>query len=711
MPIKLQPMGIISMLDEECVVPKGTDMSLAQKYIDTHVGKHPAIEKPKPPKGKQAEAHFALKHYAGLVRYNVSAWLEKNKDPLNDSVVAVLKNSTGNALVKTIWSDYQTQEEAAAIEKAGGARKKGKSGSMMTVSMMYRESLNNLMSMLNATHPHFVRCLIPNEIKTGGILDAGLVMNQLTCNGVLEGIRICRKGFPNRMAHDDFKLRYSLLAAAEAKSSDDIKLVSTAILDRLCSEGSMQQDNFRVGHTKVFFKAGILASMEDLRDAKLGSILSKLQAVIRWNITLKDAAKRQREMSGFTVLQKNIRSWGFMRNWPWFQIWAWLRPQLKSGKMAEEMKKAKKRIEEIEASLEKDASKTKELEVVNNKLKDETNEMAARLAQGSSGMKEVEDKLNKLNDQKKALEKELSGLNERLSEQEEKNAEVNRVVKKSETERENIKKTITDLEATLAKAEEDKAAKEAQIRSLQEEMHAQDESVAKNNKEKKHQEEINRKLQEDLQAEEDKWRHLQKAQQKIQVQMDDKEDQLEREKRVRGDVEKAKRKVEADLKLSQEKIDEINRLKIDAESNLKKKEADLLAILQRVEDEQTLVNKLQRQIKDLLARISELEEEVEAERSSRTKADRAKSDLQRELEELSERLDEAGGMTAAQVEVNKKREAELAKLRRDLEESNMNHENQLGALRKKHNDAVGEMGEQLDTLQKSKAKWVFKTNY
>lgn len=80
----------------------------------------------------------------------------------------------------------------------GGGKKKGKSGSFMTVSMLYRESLNNLMTMLNMTHPHFIRCIIPNEKKQSGLLDAALVLNQLTCNGVLEGIRICRKGFPNR---------------------------------------------------------------------------------------------------------------------------------------------------------------------------------------------------------------------------------------------------------------------------------------------------------------------------------------------------------------------------------------------------------------------------------------------------------------------------------------------------------------------------------
>lgn len=77
----------------------------------------------------------------------------------------------------------------------------------MTVSMIYRESLNNLMTMLNTTHPHFIRCIIPNEKKQSGLIDAALVLNQLTCNGVLEGIRICRKGFPNRTLHFEFVQR------------------------------------------------------------------------------------------------------------------------------------------------------------------------------------------------------------------------------------------------------------------------------------------------------------------------------------------------------------------------------------------------------------------------------------------------------------------------------------------------------------------------
>lgn len=104
------------------------------------------------------------------------------------------------------------------------------------------------------------------------------------------------------------------------------------------------------------------------------------------------------------------------------------------------------------------------------------------------------------------------------------------------------------------------------------------------------------------------------------------------------------------------------------------------------------------------ARIEELEEELEAERTARAKVEKLRSDLSRELEEISERLEEAGGATSVQIEMNKKREAEFQKMRRDLEEATLQHEATAAALRKKHADSVAELGEQIDNLQRVKQK-------
>lgn len=106
----------------------------------------------------------------------------------------------------------------------------------------------------------------------------------------------------------------------------------------------------------------------------------------------------------------------------------------------------------------------------------------------------------------------------------------------------------------------------------------------------------------------------------------------------------------------------------------------------------------------LQARTEELEEELEADRACRAKVEKQRGDVARELEELSERLEEAGGATSAQIEMNKKREADFLKLRRDLEEAMLHHEATMAALRKKHADSVAELSEQIDSLQRVKQK-------
>ncbi|VDO88332.1 unnamed protein product [Heligmosomoides polygyrus] len=711
-----KPLGLISMLDEECIVPKATDMTYVQKLNDQHLGKHPNFQKPRPPKGKQAEAHFAVVHYAGTVRYNATNFLEKNKDPLNDTAVALLKtHSHGCKLMLEIWSDYQTQEEAAEAAKsgAGGGKKKGKSASFMTVSMIYRESLNNLMNMLYQTHPHFIRCIIPNEKKASGLIDSALVLNQLTCNGVLEGIRICRKGFPNRMLYEDFKHRYAVLAADVAKQEDP-KAASIGITDKLVTDGKLKDEEFKIGNTKasfllrkgcsVFFKAGILARLEDMRDEILKVIMTNFQSRIRWYLGIIDLKRRQQQQAGLLIIQRNVRSWCTLRTWEWFKLYGKVKPMLKAGKEAEEMEKLSSKIKQLEEAVAKGDENRKQLETQVAGLVEEKNALFLSLEKEKSNLQDAEERNQKLAALKADLDKQLAEVQDRLADMEDRNSDLNRLKKKMEQEIAEHKKHAQDLELSLKKAESEKQARDHNIRSLQDEMANQDEAVARLNKEKKHQEEVNRKLMEDLQAEEDRVNHMEKVRAKLEQQLDDLEDSMDREKRARQDLEKSKRKVEGELKVAQENIDEITKQKHDVEQNLKKKEAELHQLSTRLEEEQSLVAKLQRQIKELQARIAELEEELENERQSRAKADRSRSELQRELEEISERLEEQGGATAAQLEANKKREAELAKLRRDQEESNLNHETALASLRKKHHDAVAELTDQLEQLQKLKVK-------
>merc|ERR1711902_37550 len=137
-------------------------------------------------------------------------------------------------------------------------KKKKKGGGGKTVSSVYLVSLGELMTTLHSCEPHFVRCLVPNTHKKPGEVEPPLIMHQLTCNGVLEGIRICMRGFPNRMLYPDFKLRYSCLRQDAIKSSSDNKTGAYALLDKI----EFSRERYRLGHTKVFFRAGALAGLE-----------------------------------------------------------------------------------------------------------------------------------------------------------------------------------------------------------------------------------------------------------------------------------------------------------------------------------------------------------------------------------------------------------------------------------------------------------------
>jgi len=95
-------MGILSILEEECIVPKATDKTFVEKLYNNHLGKHPQFGKPKPGKGK-TEAHFDIHHYAGTVSYTATSWLEKNKDPINNTVyVYSLKQKTNKSYLKLL---------------------------------------------------------------------------------------------------------------------------------------------------------------------------------------------------------------------------------------------------------------------------------------------------------------------------------------------------------------------------------------------------------------------------------------------------------------------------------------------------------------------------------------------------------------------------------------------------------------------------------
>uniref|UniRef100_A0A3P9K603 Myosin heavy chain 7 n=1 Tax=Oryzias latipes TaxID=8090 RepID=A0A3P9K603_ORYLA len=686
-----KPMGIMSILEEECMFPKASDATFKAKLYDNHLGKSNNFQKPRNVKGKP-EAHFALVHYAGTVDYNINNWLVKNKDPLNETVVGLFQKSTLK-LLANLFANY------AGVD-SGGSKKKG--SSFQTVSALHRENLNKLMTNLRSTHPHFVRCIIPNETKTPGAMENPLVMHQLRCNGVLEGIRICRKGFPNRILYGDFKQRYRILNPAAIPEGQFIDSRKGA--EKLLGSLEIDHNQYKFGHTKVFFKAGLLGQLEEMRDDRLSLIITGIQARSRGLLARVEFQKIVERRDALLVIQWNIRAFMGVKNWPWMKLYFKIKPLLRSAEAEKEMANMKEEFLKLKEAYAKSEARRKELEEKMVSLLQEKNDLQLQVHAEQDNLADAEERCEGLIKHKIQAEAKVKELTERLEDEEEINAELTAKKRKLEDECSELKKDIDDLELTLAKVEKEKHATENKVKNLVEEMAALDEIIAKLTKEKKALQEAHQQTLDDLQSEEDKVNTLTKAKAKLEQQVDDLEGSLEQEKKVRMDLERAKRKLEGDLKLTLESLMDLENDKQQLEEHLKKKDFELSQLNNKIEDEQAISIQLQKKLKELQARIEELEEELEAERAARAKVEKQRADLARELEEISERLEEAGGATAAQIEMNKKREAEFQKLRRDLEEATLHHESTTASLRKKQADSVADLGEQIDNLQRVKQK-------
>merc|ERR1719233_1348050 len=263
---------------------------------------------------------------------------------------------------------------------------------------------------------------------------------------------------------------------------------------------------------------------------------------------------------------------------------------------------------------------------------------------------------------------------------------------------------VVNQEGILAKAEQDRADKDDQIRTLKDEIAHQGDMITKLGKEKRSCADNRQKTEEDIQAAEDKCNHLSRVKGKLEQALDEAEDALEREKKVKGDVEKAKRKVEGDLKLTQEAFADLERVKGELQGAAARKDKEGSALAAKIDDEATLGSKYAKQAKELQSRLEELDEELAVERGNRSKAEKSRTMLKKDIEDIASRLEEAGSNTATQVELNKKREGELARLKAELEELNIAHEGTLAALRMKHNNTMADLGEQIDSLNANKVK-------
>ncbi|XP_018338219.1 PREDICTED: unconventional myosin-Va isoform X1 [Trachymyrmex septentrionalis] len=285
-------LGILDLLDEECRMPKGSDASWAEKlYTKCIKSKH--FEKP-----RFGYTAFLIHHFADLVQYETVGFLEKNRDTVIEEQVDVLRSSE-NKLLRRLFSEEDpklavphTRVKVSAQKNVliNAANKQNKK----TVGSQFRDSLNMLMATLNATTPHYVRCIKPNDEKEAFEYSPVRAVQQLRACGVLETIRISAAGFPSQRTYGDFFQRYRCLCKFKEIRRDDLKETCRRILARYIND----EDKFKFGKTKVLFRAGQVAYLEKLRAEKQRDACIMIQKTVRGLIHRNKYKKIRRSILG-----------------------------------------------------------------------------------------------------------------------------------------------------------------------------------------------------------------------------------------------------------------------------------------------------------------------------------------------------------------------------------------------------------------------------
>ncbi|KAF2474380.1 myosin-2 [Lindgomyces ingoldianus] len=276
-------LGVLSLLDEESRLPMGSDEQFVTKLHHNFAADKQKFYK-KPRFGKSA---FTVCHYAVDVTYESDGFIEKNRDTVPDEHMEVLKGSSNKFLgeVLQVAASIREKETAAtASARPGAAMAAGRRIAVNrkpTLGGIFKSSLIELMSTINSTDVHYIRCIKPNEGKEAWKFEGPMVLSQLRACGVLETVRISCAGYPTRWTYEEFALRYYMLVPS-SHWTPEIRDMAKQILRRALGAGKNDgTDKYQMGLTKIFFRAGMLAFLENLRTARLNDAAIMIQKNLR----------------------------------------------------------------------------------------------------------------------------------------------------------------------------------------------------------------------------------------------------------------------------------------------------------------------------------------------------------------------------------------------------------------------------------------------
>ncbi|XP_050985368.1 unconventional myosin-XVIIIa isoform X5 [Labeo rohita] len=745
--------GLLWLMEEEALQPGGSEETLLERLFSYY---SPVDGESKGPalllKSEKAH-HFLLGHSHGTdwVEYDARGWLSHAKqNPASQNAAILLQDSQkknisglfmGRSGGATVLSGSIAGLEGGsqlALRRATSMRKTFTTGvaavKKKSLCIQIKLQVDALIDTVRRSRVHFVHCLLPKaetsagdlkvsggpsprsgEIETHGEscdnglmqLDVCLLRAQLRGSKLLDALRIYRQGYPDHLVFSEFRRRFDVLTPHLTKKHGRNYIVTDErrAVEELLESLELEKSSYHMGLSRVFFRAGVLAKLEEHRDIQTRRNITLFQAACRGYLARQAFKKRKIQDLAIRCIQKNIKKNRGVKGWPWWKLFTTVRPLIEVQLTEEQIRGKDEEIQQLKLKLEKVEKERNELRLNSDRLESKITELSSELADERNTGESASQLLESETSERLRLEKDMKDLQ----------AKFDAMKKQMESmEMEVMEARLIRASELNGEMDDDDTGGEWRLkyeRAIREieftKKRLQQEFDDKLEVEQQNKRQLERKLT-DLQADNEEVQRvaqqLKKKCQRLTAELQDTKLHLEGQQSRNHDLEKKQRKFDSEQTQAQE---EVQREKSQREKLSREKDmltGEVFSLRQQLEDKDLEICAVNLKLEQMEAELQDLNSQESKDEASLAKVKKQLRDLEAKVKDQEEELDEQAGTIQMLEQAKLRLEMEMERLRQTHSKEIESKDDEVEEIRQSCSKKLKQMEVQLEEEYEEKQK-------
>ncbi|XP_053095885.1 unconventional myosin-XVIIIa isoform X11 [Pangasianodon hypophthalmus] len=732
--------GLLWLMEEEALQPGGSEETLLERLFSYYGPTEGEVKGPNLLLKSEKKHHFLLGHSHGTdwVEYDVLGWLcHAKQNPASQNAATLLQDSQkknisglfmGRSGGATVLSGSIAGLEGGsqlALRRATSMRKTFTTGmaavKKKSLCIQIKLQVDALIDTVRRSRVHFVHCLLPKaEAQSGELrvhgessdtglmqLDVVLLRAQLRGSKLLDALRIYRQGYPDHMVFSEFRRRFDVLAPHLTKKHGRNYIVTDEkrAVEELLEFLELEKSSYHMGLSRVFFRAGVLAKLEEQRDLQTRRNITLFQATCRGYLARQAFKKRKIQDLAIRCIQKNIKKNRGVKDWPWWKLFTTVRPLIQVQLSEEQIRGKDEEIQQLKLKVEKVEKERNELRLNTDRLESRITELSSELADERNTGESASQLLESETSERLRLEKDMKDLQ----------AKYDSMKKQMESmEMEVMETRLIHASELNGEMDDDDTGGEWRLkyeRAVREieftKKRLQQEFDDKLEVEQQNKRQLERRLT-DMQADNEEVQRvaqqLKKKCQKLTAELQDTKLHLEGQQSRNHELEKKQRKFDSEQSQAQEEVqkERSQREKLSREKDVLT--GEVFSLRQQLEDKDLEMCALNLKLEQMEAELQDLNSQESKDEASLAKVKKQLRDLEAKVKDQEEELDEQAGTIQMLEQAKLRLEMEMERLRQTHSKEIESKDDEVEEIRQSCSKKLKQMEVQLEEEYEDKQK-------